>query len=320
MIDLSIIIVNYNVRGFLEALLQSVERTADGLNVEICVVDNHSTDGSVEVIDKYADYLAWWCSEEDQGQSDAINKGWRRATGDFLGWINSDDLLTPGSIGAAVGYFREHPEAGFVFGDLQMVDYRGRFLYLSTYRDFDLVEMVENVGWISQPGNLFRRRIFEQVGLLDTSLHFMMDFDLWLRAALVCQFGYLRQPVARFRRQEEAKSSSRTHLAAEDILVIYSKLFDRADLPAELLRVRQQTWGSAHLYASGAWFHADRLPEARSELLAAYQANPRIVLVRPFWRLVAHIYFASAVGARHSRIARYTRRARRVVWSWRNAP
>jgi len=161
---------------------------------------------------------------------------------------------------------------------VERIDTEGEPLGLVTYQDFDLVEIVKNSHCISQPGNLFRRTVVERVGLLDASLHFRMDRDYWLRAALVCQFGYLPRPLARFRRHEGAKTTCKPYLAARDVLAVYRKFFDRADLPAELVELRQRAWAGAHLYAATAWFCASDLPNARVQLWAALRRDAGMVL------------------------------------------
>ena len=302
----SIVMPSYNQGQFIEETIRSV--LLQGYpDLEYAIMDGGSSDGSVDIIRKYEPWLASWCSEQDNGQADAINKGWQRATGDLLGWINSDDILTPGSIATAVRYLKEHPHVGFVFGDLERIDAQGRRFGLTTYKEFDLLEIVKNAGWISQPGNLFRRTVFERVGPLDISLHFMMDFDYWLRAGLVCQFGYLRLPLARFRRHEEAKSTTKTYLAAHDVLAVYRKFFGRPDLPADLMAIRQRAWAGAHLYAAIAWYCGNHLSSARAELWAALRCDAGMILRRPFWRILPRTLFATLVGSRDSRVYQFAR-------------
>ena len=193
---------------------------------------------------------------------------------------------------------------------MERIDTEGEPLGLVTYQDFDLVEIVKNAGWISQAGNLFRRTVVERVGLLDASLHFRMDRDYWLRAALVCQFGYLPRPLARFRRHEGAKTTCKPYLAARDVLAVYRKFFDRADLPAELVELRQRAWAGAHLYAATAWFCASDLPNARVQLWAALRRDAGIVLRTPFRRVLLRTLLAGLLGGRDSRVFQFTR----AVW------
>ena len=207
-------------------------------------------------------------------------------------------------------YLKEHSRIGFVFGDLQHIDAQGKRLGLVTYQDFDLVEIVKNAGWISQAGNLFRRTVLGRVGLLYVSLHFRMDRDSWLRAALVCQFGYLPRPLARFRRHEGAKTTRSMDVAAHDTLAVYRKFFGRADLPAELVEIRQRAWAGAHLHAATAWYAANNLPNARVQLWAALRRDAGIVLRTPFRRVLLRTLLAGFLGGRDSRVFQFAR----AVW------
>ena len=112
----SIITPSYNQVRYLEDTIQSVLQQ-DYPNIEYIIVDGGSTDGSLEVIERYKDKLAWWVSEPDQGQADAINKGFRKATGEIIAWLNSDDLYLPGTISSAVEVFQNNPKAGVIYGN-----------------------------------------------------------------------------------------------------------------------------------------------------------------------------------------------------------
>ena len=121
---ISIVTPSYNQDRYIEETIRSV-LLQDYPQIEYTIVDGGSTDNTVSIIRKYEDQLSWWVSEKDQGQTDAINKGFARAKGDILAWINSDDTYEPGVFTAAVKYFREHPNVGMIYGDCNYINESG---------------------------------------------------------------------------------------------------------------------------------------------------------------------------------------------------
>ena len=121
----SIVTPSFNQARFLEAAIESV-LGQDYPHLEYMIVDGGSNDGSLEIIRKYERRLAWWVSEKDAGQTDAINKGLARANGRILAWLNSDDSYEPGALRAAVDFLLGHPETGLVYGDANFIDEAGR--------------------------------------------------------------------------------------------------------------------------------------------------------------------------------------------------
>ena len=167
----SIITPSYNQAAFLEQTMHSVLEQ-DYPNIEYLVADGGSDDGSVEIIKRYADRLAWWVSEKDHGQAEAINKGFSRARGEYIAWVNSDDFYLPGAISAAVKEFQQHPEVGLVFGDVKVVDKDEKILNHLHYGNWGLAELM-TFHIIGQPAVFLRRSVLEKAGFLDESYHFM---------------------------------------------------------------------------------------------------------------------------------------------------
>ncbi|MCJ7735245.1 MAG: glycosyltransferase, partial [Anaerolineales bacterium] len=121
----SIVTPSFNQQQYLEQTIQSV-LDQDYPALEYFVVDGGSNDGSIEIIKKYQDQLSGWISEPDQGQSDAINKGFARSQGEIMAWLNSDDIYLPGAIRSAVAFLQDNPEVGMVYGDTNLIDGTGR--------------------------------------------------------------------------------------------------------------------------------------------------------------------------------------------------
>ena len=185
----SIVTPSYNQAFFLEKAILSVLEQ-DYPNIEYLVVDGGSTDGSVDIIKKYADRISWWVSEKDRGQADGINKGLRRATGEIVAWLNSDDFYQPGAITDAVRALQEHPDAGFVYGNLQVVNEAGETTNILSYEDWKLKWLME-FKIIGQPSVFMRREVLKQAGYLNESYHYLLDHHLWLRMAIKAQPQYV---------------------------------------------------------------------------------------------------------------------------------
>ncbi len=201
----SIITPSFNQARFLEETMLSV-LNQDYPNLEYLVVDGGSQDGSLEIIQKYAHRLAWWVSEKDQGQTDAINKGFGRAKGEILAWLNSDDTYLPGAISQAVAYLQAHPEAGMVYGDANLIDQQGIIIGKFPARQTDYKRLRQGFVHIPQQAAFFRADLWRQVCPLDPGFYFAMDYDLWVRIARLAPLHYHPQSWANFRLHNSGKS------------------------------------------------------------------------------------------------------------------
>lgn len=194
----SIVTPSFNQARFLEATIQSVLQQ-DYPRIEYFVIDGGSSDGSRAIIERYADRLAGWVSEPDRGQTDAINKGFARAKGEVLAWLNSDDTLQPGAVREAVEYLQSHPETGTVYGDTNFIDEHGNVIGRFPARQTDYRRLRRGYVHIPQQASFFRAELWRQVGPLDPSFYFAMDYDLWVRLAARAPLVYLPRLWANFR-------------------------------------------------------------------------------------------------------------------------
>ena len=212
----SVVTPSFNQAQFLERTLRSVLEQAYP-HIEYIVVDGASTDGTLEILERYGDRLRW-VSEPDQGQTHAINKGFSMAKGSILAWLNSDDLYTPGAIATVVEYFQTHPEAMFVYGDAAAIDDRDRLYGLRAHvKACDRRSLVEEGDFIVQPAAFWRRELWEAVGPLDESLHYTMDYEYWMRAAEQFDLHYLPVCLAYERIYPLAKTSKGSIERIEEI-------------------------------------------------------------------------------------------------------
>jgi glycosyltransferase involved in cell wall biosynthesis len=250
----SIVTPSYNQSRYLEQTIQSV-LDQDYPHIEYIVIDGGSTDGSVEIIDRYANQLAYGVSEPDEGQTDAINKGFNRARGDILAWLNSDDLYHPGAVAEAVAYLCDHPEVGMVYSDADYIDDTGKIIGQFPAAQTDYTRLRRGYVHIPQQAAFFRARLWNMVGPLDTTFYFAMDYDLWVRIATIAPIRYHPRTWASFRLHGDAKSLAaaeqcwpemiRVHerLGGRRLSVIYAKyLIRRLFEPVMPLRLHARLW------------------------------------------------------------------------------
>lgn len=202
---LSIVTPSFNQAEFIERTVKSV-LDQNYPDLEYWVMDGGSTDGTLDILRRYEGRLHW-VSEKDHGQSDAINKGWARCTGEVIAWNNSDDTYEPGSFDAVMKVFQENPDVDFVIGDGQVIDEADRVLRRYRCGPFNARNLIRmGVSYVFSQAAFFRRSLLQDVGGLDLTLHYAMDYDLWCRIGPVAKTVYLPQVLGNFRVQSESKT------------------------------------------------------------------------------------------------------------------
>jgi glycosyltransferase involved in cell wall biosynthesis len=210
-VKISVVTPSYNQGPFLERTLRSVLDQQGDFELEYLVQDGGSTDESLSILERYRDRLSY-VSEPDGGQSDAVNKGFARATGEVVGWLNSDDVYLPGALDAVARALGPRG-ARWCFGQCRVVDEDDREIRraISWYKNrlsrrYTLRRLLTK-DFIPQPATFFRRDLLEQVGSLDPACHYAMDYDLWLRFARVSEPVFIPRDLACFRWHGTSKSS-----------------------------------------------------------------------------------------------------------------
>lgn len=207
----SIVTPSYTQAAFLERTIRSVLEQ-DYEDLEYIIVDGGSTDGSLEIIRKYQDRLAWWVSEKDSGQTEAINKGFEHASGGILAWLNSDDTFEPGAIRQAVDQLDANPAASAVYGDANFINEDDRVIGRFPAAQTDLKKLRRGYVHVPQQACFFKAEYWKQVGPLDPSFYFAMDYDLWVRLTSLAPMVYVPGRIwANFRLHSDAKT-----IAADD--------------------------------------------------------------------------------------------------------
>jgi len=219
----SIVTPSFNQAKYLEATILSVLEQ-DYPHVEYIVVDGGSSDGSVAIIRQYQDQIAWWVSEPDKGQTAAINKGFSKAKGEILAWLNSDDTYQPGAISEVVEFFQTNSEIGLVYGDANFIDADGKVIGKFNAQQTSYQRLRRGGVYIPQQAAFWRADLWKQVGPLDPSFYFAMDYDLWVRLSGVSEIRYLPGYTwANFRLHDDAKTITADERCWPEMLRIHRR-------------------------------------------------------------------------------------------------
>lgn len=204
----SIVTPSFNQAPFLEETIRSV-LAQDYPRIEYIIVDGGSADGSVSIIKKYEHKLAWWVSEIDKGQTDAINKGFGRVKGEILAWLNSDDTYEPGAISSAVKYLQDHQQVGMVYANCNYINEESKRIGTFPAAQTNYRLLRQGYVHIPQQTMFFRAGLWHTVGPLDPSFYFAMDYDFWVRVASRTEVKYLpKYTWANFRIHSSGKTIS----------------------------------------------------------------------------------------------------------------
>jgi glycosyltransferase involved in cell wall biosynthesis len=224
---ISIVTPSFNQGVFIEEALISV-KDQNYPDVEHIVIDGASTDQTLKILRGYAGRAGWehlrWISERDRGQSDALNKGFRIASGDIVGWLNSDDRYRKGCFAAIAKGFAEHARADVVYGDYTWMDEKGRITAIRREIEFNrFILSYHHVLYIGTVSTFFRRHLFEDGNFLDINLQYAMDYDFFLRLAEKrYHFQHIPSVLADFRWHAQGKSTSHSdgQFAEQDLLAV----------------------------------------------------------------------------------------------------
>lgn len=222
---ISIVTPSHNQGKFLEETIRSV--LLQGYpNLEYIVMDGGSTDGSVDIIRRYEPWLAYWTSKPDRGQAHAINKGWRRATGDILAWLNSDDLYVANALRNLACHWVKNGRPEIIYGDAEVVDEGGRLVARKALREVTL-EYLFSIRHLPQPAVFMSRDCLKRLGPMNEDLTFALDFEYFIRAYLLHSVEFERVPsvLAQSREYPGTKSKSGCDRLAAERRAVLDTLF-----------------------------------------------------------------------------------------------
>jgi hypothetical protein len=265
----SVVTPSFNQAPFLEQTIRSVLEQDHPL-IEYIVIDGASTDGSLDIIRHYADRLAYWSSEKDRGQADAINKGFSHARGEIVAWLNSDDYYLPGAVSAAVSLFEKNPDVVMVYGDMLAIDATGAVFNRLHYPQVSLEDLL-CFQIIGQPAVFMRRSALDAAGGLDLAYHFLLDHQLWIRIACQGKLMHAGQVWAAARYHPAAKNRLQALEFGPEAFRLLQWAGDQPALLAELAPVMRRARASAHRI------------DARYKLDGGHPAAAVAAWMRAFW-------------------------------------
>ncbi len=240
---ISLITPCFNAANYIEETIDSV-LTQDWPDIEYIIVDGGSTDGTTDIIRKHSARLAWWVSERDAGQVDALNKGFARATGEIVGFINGDDVLLPGALRAVAEAFGQEKQTDLIYGEVQWIDGSGERSGSHRGHISNLAEALDIYGvwwaqrqWV-QPEVFYRRSLKERVGAFDGRYNLAFDFDFWVRCFRAdASVRRLPRELVKFRLHENQKSSASREAADEIRTIVRRHLDEGAAIPRNQRRL-----------------------------------------------------------------------------------
>lgn len=226
-LKISIITPSFNQGQFLEETIKSVINQ-NYPNLEYIIIDGGSTDNSIDIIKKYEKYISYWVSEKDSGQSEAINKGFQKATGDIITWLNSDDRYREGTLTKVSDYFEQFPDIGLIHGGVIVEGQKNQVVDFG-YDDCSIERYLAGMAF-PQPATFFKTNLLHQVGYLNENYHYGMDYDLFAQMALVSSFRKVPDIFTHYKLHPQSKSIKNYNLFTEEWIEIFIKMMYSLEL------------------------------------------------------------------------------------------
>jgi glycosyltransferase involved in cell wall biosynthesis len=263
---ISIVTPSLNQGAYIEENIKSV-LNQEYPNFEHIIIDGGSTDGTIDILGKYDHVI--WVSEKDSGQSEAINKGFKRANGDILAWLNSDDCYEPNAFKTIAKELNKDEGKYFVFGDCNVIDGKGEIIGFIKGKYKEQRSLIEywKDAYIPQPSVFFYRDLLDEIGFLNESLHYALDWDFWLRISEKYSLFYVNKPLSNFRSHEKQKTGG-------------YEVFE-----PELYRTSKRYWGNK--YSARYWYYYLLSHNCRSFLMVTKAYEMRHALgIKAFIKLI----------------------------------
>jgi glycosyltransferase involved in cell wall biosynthesis len=281
----SIITPSFNSGDYLDQAIESVINQKYP-NLEHLIIDGGSTDNTLDILRQHASHVTW-VSEPDDGQADALNKGFQRAKGEVIGWLNADDSYQPNAIQQAVRYLQQQPEISLVYGHFNFIDQHNRITYTHKVAKFSKEGLLYG-NIIPNAGMFFRRQIIEELGGVNPQLHYVMDWEFVLRVALRYRIRQVPAVWGNFRIVAGTKSVEHTDRFWPEIIPVLDEISNQV---ADFKSHRQRALFFAHLLGAIEFARHDRLSQTKAywETALSFQ--------NPSQTKINHLAFAIAETA-----------------------
>jgi hypothetical protein len=267
--SISVVTCSYQQGKYLDATIRSVlEQNYAGL--EYLIIDGGSSDGSVDIIKRYVSQLAYWVSERDSGQTEALVKGFKRSRGEIMGWLCSDDLLLPGALETVAQFFESNPHIDAVYGDSLWIDDKSNYIRCKREMPFYRFVFFYDHNYVPQPSMFWRRRLYEEVGGLDERFNLAMDADLWERFSARTKIAHIPQYLSCMRFYADQKTTKlRSESLHEDAIIrTRSALSKQKFLGYPLLRAAARLARISHKLMNGGY--GARIPRQHMDWLKKF--------------------------------------------------
>jgi glycosyltransferase involved in cell wall biosynthesis len=286
----SIVIPVYNHAKYLSEAIDSI-LSQDYSNIELIVLNDGSTDNTVQVLEKYKGQF-YSESHQNMGQANTLNKGWRMAKGDMLGYLSADDVLFPSAISECVDCLQNNYQAVLTYPDFQLIDSESRVIRRVIAPEYSYKEMVTNFNCAPGPGAIFRRDAYIKAGEWNPELRHSPDYEYWLRLGLYGSFEHLKKTLAAFRVHDDSQSFAPTSInRAEEAIRIIENYYRLPNLPKEIIAAKIHSIANANIVVAQLHLRSGRYKETIKRLLITIKLQVKVLFSMRALRMLANGLF-----------------------------
>ena len=283
---ISIVTPSYNQGEFLEETIRSI--LLQGYpNLDYIIIDGNSTDRSIKIIKKYQKWLSYWVSESDHGQSEAINKGWKRSKGEILAWLNSDDIYAANTLIKIAEFFQSNKNIDMVYGNCNLIDECGDFIKTAPAKEFSLKLLVNNKWFIPQQATFIRSNVVKKIGGLDETLHLVMDWEYWLRIALNnFKIQHFSEVLSSYRLYQNAKTSSQSIRSGQEKIRVLKRIYRNKEFEQSIMPYKDGAFSYVHIWSGKKLCKGKQRWKAFWHFLASIRYCPFLITRKYFVQMV----------------------------------